>query len=64
MSTLRAARGLFEGGGRQNSDTSLDFCLLRWPRGGFLKAAVDKIPTLLSIFVYFDGRAGAFGVKS
>jgi len=51
------ARGLFGGSSRQNSGISLGFCLLRWARTPFLKAAVDKIPTLLSIFVYFDGRA-------
>ena len=42
------ARALFEGSGRQNSDTSLDFCLLRGPRGAFLKAAVDKIQAFLT----------------
>ena len=42
------ARTLFGGSGRQNQDISLDFCLLRWLRAPFLKAAVDKIQAFLT----------------
>jgi len=54
------ARALFEGSGRQNQGISLDFCLLRWSRAPFLGAVVDKIPTLLSIFVYFGVACALF----
>ena len=47
-------------GGRQNQGISLHFCLLRGPRGDFLKDAVDKFRAFYSVFVYFEGRAGPF----
>ena len=53
-------RGLFGGGGRQNQGISLVFCLLWGPHGAFLEAAVGKIQTFRSFFVYFGGGAGPF----
>ena len=59
-SLFRPARGFFGGGGRQNSGFLLRFCLLRGPRGAFLKVAVDKIKAFCSVFVYFERRADRF----
>ena len=53
-------RGLFGGGGRQNQGISLVFCLLWGPHGAFLEAAVGKIQTFRSFFVYFGAARGLF----
>ena len=59
-SLFDAVRIGFGGGGRQNSGISHSFCLLRGPRGAFLKVAVDKIQVFLTVFVYFERCAGHF----
>ena len=59
-STLRSARPVFGGGGRQKSDISPSFCLLPGPLTSVSKCRVDKNQTFLTVFVYFQSHAPKF----